>query len=160
MVVQGYFAKSRDNDDHCISLWVPVTRLAWPRFKQSSAILISNFQIVANIGTVSAVAFPPAFTQAINAVASIVNMDVLNLPGLACLVGQSYYRKFIGKMLLPMVLVGITTLASIVHLRRIRTRMPMPAGLPLSKSWRFKVCAHLSIDTSSQHRLCRTHAAY
>ena len=160
-MVQGYFAKSRDNDDHCISLWVPVTRLAWPRFKQSSAILISNFQIVANIGTVSAVAFPPAFTQAINAVGSIVNMDVLNLPGLACLVGQSYYRKFIGKMLLPMVLVGITTLASIVHRRRIRTRtMPMPPGLSLSKSWRFKVCAHLSIGTSSQHRLCRTHAAY
>ena len=118
-----------------VGLWVPVMRLAWPRFKQSGAILISNFQIISNVGTVSAITFPQMFVDAISAVAAIVNMEIFNLPGLSCLMGTTYYRKFISKMLLPLVLVGITKLVAVLHLRRIRTTtMRMPEGLPPNKS--------------------------
>ena len=138
-----------------MGLWARVMELAWPRFKQAGAILITNFQIISNVGTVSAITFPQMFVNAVDAIATIVNMEILNLPGLACLFSSTYYRKFISKMLFPILLVGVIKLASVLHIRRIRTTtMRMPEGLPPSRCI-MRTARRQAGRHASRH--CKTH---
>jgi hypothetical protein len=107
-----------------VGLWVAIMRLAWPRFKQSLAILVTNFQIVSNVGDNAAIEFPAFFSDIMDALGSVVNVDVLNLPGLSCMLGNSFLRKFAAKMLMPGLLLLLVKLVCRVHLHRIRTKVP------------------------------------
>ena len=76
----------------------------------------------------------------------LANLDVLSLPGLACLVGESYFRRFAAAMLLPPLLLGLVKAASRLHLRRVRAAMPIPQGLgPLP---RLKLKLHRAVVAS------------
>jgi hypothetical protein len=123
-----------------VGLWVAILRLAWPRFKQSLAIIVTNFQILANVGESTGVTFPAFFASFTNAISTVVNLDIFGLPGLSCLLGGSYYRKFISKMLMPVILVMVAKFACRLHLQRIRTkRMPIPADLSPSVTYKMKL---------------------
>ena len=131
--------------------WVAVMRLAWPRFRQSFAIIVSNFQIISSVTDVSGIKFPDGFMNVANAFGKMVNLEVLNLLGLACLVGESYFRKFSAAMLMPLILVGLVKAASILHVRRIRARLAIAAGTKAARSYKLKIHRTFAVSHVSAH---------
>ena len=53
---------------------------------------------MSNVGDSMAVEFPPEVTNIFGALRDFVMMEFLGLPGIACLFGQSYFKKFAAGM--------------------------------------------------------------
>ena len=104
-------------------------REAWPRFKQSFGILVSNYQIVSNVGASMAISFPPEVTNVFAAARDLVMLQALNMPGLSCLFGQNYFKKFFTSMMTPALLIAGITLVGRLHIRRIRSQLPVTPEL-------------------------------
>ena len=105
-------------------------RLMWPRINQSANLLITNYQILSGLPGRVRISFPAGITTVLRAMTTLVSIDILNLPGLSCLVGSSFYIKFLSNMLTPFVIVVGLHLLSRWHINRLRTvTMPMPPEL-------------------------------
>jgi hypothetical protein len=105
-------------------------RLMWPRFQQSAALIITNYQILSGLPDRIGIPFPENITVLLKNMQLLVNVDILNLPGLSCIVGSSFYRKFLANMLAPLFIILVTWGLSKRHLRKLRSvTMPMPTNL-------------------------------
>ena len=99
------------------------------RLTQSAA-NITNYQILSGLPERIRIPFPSGFTKLLKIMATVIKVDVLTLPGVGCLVGSSFYVKFLANMLMPLVLVILARTLSKHHLKRLRTKtMPMPKDL-------------------------------
>eukprot|EP01043_Picozoa_sp_COSAG02_P046779 COSAG02_NODE_4411_length_5386_cov_8.551352_1_plen_1421_part_00 len=110
-------------------------RLMWPRISQSVNLIITNYQILSGLPSRLRIPFPRGITRLLKSFTAIINIDILNLPGLACVVGSSYYTKFIANMLAPVLVILILRAISKWHIARLRTvSMPMPSDLDLDEA--------------------------
>ena len=73
--------------------WAMVLRLAWPRFNQSFKIIISNVQIISSIPSTTGIEFPEAFMFFMTIWQSLADMDVISIPGAACIFGRDFFRR-------------------------------------------------------------------
>ena len=97
-------------------------------------------QIISNVGDIAAIEIPPALDDFSSAVAVIVNIDFIKMPGLRCVFGQHFFTLLAMKMLLPILLVLPVHTAGQFHIWWVRNHgMPLlPTMSPLS-SGRLKV---------------------
>jgi len=110
-------------------------RLMWPRINQSANLIITNYQILSGLPSRLRIPFPEGITGLLKSFTAMINIDILNLPGLACVVGSSYYTKFMANMLAPAVIVFSLKAISKWHMARLQTvSMPMPPDLDLDES--------------------------
>jgi hypothetical protein len=110
-------------------------RLMWPRINQSAALIITNYQILSGLPSRLRIPFPDRITRLLKSFTAIINIDILNLPGLACVVDSSYYTKFIANMLAPAIVILTLKVISRWHMGRLRTvSMPMPSDLDLDEA--------------------------
>ena len=115
---------------HQFQVMAALLRLIWPRLQQSANLLITNYQILSGLSERVQIQFPAMITTVLRALSTLVSIDILNLPGLACLTGSSFYVKFLSTMLSPLIVVVGLRLAARMHIERLRTvTMPMPPEL-------------------------------
>ena len=82
-----------------VALVFLVLQRSWPRIRQSIAILITNFQITGKLSDRVGIDMPHDMQVIFSDTAAFVNLEVLSLPGVACLAGDNYYYRWIVKML-------------------------------------------------------------
>ena len=100
------------------------------RIYQSIALIVTNYQILCGLPERAGVTFPPMFTKLLNLMANVVNVDILQLPGLACAVGSSFYTQFLSNMLVPFFIVVMLHFMNKHHVKYVRSvTMPMPSHL-------------------------------
>jgi len=115
---------------HHLQVAAAMLRLMWPRISQSLTLMITNYQIVSGLPDRVGVPFPPVIANLLKAMKTMISIDILNLPGLACVFASDFYLKFISTMLAPLFIVIGLGLLSKWHLKRLRTTtMPMPEDL-------------------------------
>lgn len=115
--------------DH-LQVAAAMLRLMWPRISQSLTLMITNYQIVSGLPDRVGIRFPPWITEMLQAMRTLISIDILNLPGLRCLFGTDFYVKFVSTMVAPLVIVVVIWLAAKRQLENLRTTaMPMPANL-------------------------------
>jgi len=73
---------------HHFQVVAALLRLMWPRLSQSAALIITNYQILSGLPQRIRIPFPEGITRFLKAMTTLINIDVLNLPGLACIVGS------------------------------------------------------------------------
>ena len=85
------------SDDHKmkVALVFLVLQRSWPRIRQSIAILITNFQITGKLSDRVGIDMPHDMQVIFADTAAFVNLDVLSLPGVACLAGDNYYTRWV-----------------------------------------------------------------
>jgi hypothetical protein len=79
---------------------VRVLEKAWPRFRQSFRILVTNLQILTRVGGIMEIEWPPNLKRVLSWPAEFVNAQVFSIPLLSCFVEQHYYRMWLTKMLI------------------------------------------------------------
>lgn len=115
---------------HHFQVLTATLRLLWPRINQSIALIITNYQILSGLPERVGIPFPEGVTNLLKSMTDLINVDVLQLPGLACVVGSSFYVKFLSNMLAPLIIVIAVLGLSKRSLRNLRTvTMPMPPDL-------------------------------
>jgi hypothetical protein len=120
-------------------------RLAWPRFRQLFVIIVSS------VSDVLETTFPDRFVNVNNAFSKVVNLEVLDLPGMACLVGESDFLHFAASMLVPLILVGLVKTVSILHVRHIRARLTIAEDTRATRSYKLKLHRAIVVSRVSAH---------
>lgn len=127
-----HFLSQKHKDE--AEFWVRVFEKSWPRFKQSFRILVTNLQITTNIARVCDVTWPATFTLLLQQVTSIVNADMFELPGMACIAPTSFYAKWLVKMgFLPLSLGLIYAYHRYQVLRLLEEDRRLLASLPVTQ---------------------------
>ena len=86
---------------HHFQVVAALLRLMWPRLSQSVNLIITNYQILSGLPQRIRIPFPEGITRFLKAMTTLINIDVLNLPGLACFVGSRsrqpccFFRPFV-----------------------------------------------------------------
>ncbi len=78
-----------------VALVFLVLQRSWPRIRQSIAILITNFQITGKLSDRVGIDMPHDMQVIFSDTAAFVNLEVLSLPGVACLAGDNYYTRWV-----------------------------------------------------------------
>eukprot|EP01046_Picozoa_sp_COSAG06_P009966 COSAG06_NODE_533_length_14542_cov_17.021325_10_plen_685_part_00 len=113
-----------------IQVGAALLRLMWPQITQSASLLITNYQILSGLPERIRIPFPDGITILLKAMTTLIDIDVLNLPGLACIIGSDFYTKFMSNMLVPLFIVLAAHALSKYQLRRFRAKtMPLPKAL-------------------------------
>lgn len=81
-----------------VTLFFGTAERSWPRLRQSLNILIANYQISRRIAGNSGIEWGPGFQAFYDKVGAIAELDFLQLPGVSCLSGNSFYARWITKM--------------------------------------------------------------
>lgn len=89
-----------------------VVEKSWPRFNQGWKILAGNFQISASIASNTHIEWPDTIARFFDLVGSIANLNVMHVPGFACVVAESYFTHWSAQML---ILPGILGACVIVY---------------------------------------------
>ena len=121
-------------------VYFAVFKIAWPRFKQLLAILITNYQVLGNLPARTGITFPTGVTTSLGLFSDVVNFDALNLPLVACGADAlGTYPKFLLNMLLPLfICLGIYKYAD-YKCDKMREKNPIPEGVHWKVSFRAKM---------------------
>jgi hypothetical protein len=112
------------------SLILKIGSIAWPRCRQSFALIVSNYQILCAIPSVTGVRFPEKVQLVLETAKAYVFLDIGHLPGLGCFINTSVYTSFLSKMLTPLCLVMLLWISCKMHIRQLtHSRMPVPPEL-------------------------------
>ena len=72
------------------------------KYQPPAKILLSYYQIVCGLGFVYDLRFPKFFTNAINWVSTVVNLDFVSFMPLGCMAETSFYHSLLGYTLGPL----------------------------------------------------------
>lgn len=118
---------------HHFQVFAGTLRLVSARIFQSVLLIITNYQIISGLPERMGYSFPPVFTSLLSAMSHMINIDFLQLPGVACAIGSSYFSKFISNMLTPLFVVIILKMFMHRKLTSLRTHeMRMPDHLDVN----------------------------
>lgn len=93
--------------DRKIRFYRRVLEKSWPRFNQGWKILAGNLQISASIAANTHIEWPDGIGRFFESVGNFANLNVMHMPGVACVVTSSFFLKWSLQMvLLPAILLG------------------------------------------------------
>ena len=83
-----------------IALFLGTAERSWPRIRQSLNIMIANYQISKRIARNSGIEWGPDMMMFYEKVGSMADLDLLAIPGISCISGDSFYMRWVIKMLI------------------------------------------------------------
>ena len=81
-----------------VTLFLGTAERSWPRLRQSLNILIANYQISRRIAKNSGIEWGPAMQAFYERLGALSELDFLQLPGISCLTGNTFYARWVTKM--------------------------------------------------------------
>jgi hypothetical protein len=132
-----FCAKGRACSGLGIVLMLGVFERTWPRLRQGFNIFVSNYQIVSRMPAALGILFPVPFNYLVKVVSAPVNFDVVDFPGMGCVLGRTFYHKFWMKLIVYILPVIVLDLITRVKVWQLRKAFPIENNTP--GSWKKKV---------------------
>ena len=126
IIVRSWRWLSRGTQE-CLALNLKTAERSWPRIRQSLNILIANWQITSSIIKNTNITWPDAVITFFTTVGAWVDLDILSVPGIACLTSHSFYVRWLVKMCL-MPVIGVLILAWYTYCRNMATKKSKKDG--------------------------------